>query len=78
MQTHAQAGFGAVGARPVDHARFGRLVQRGTERAEGRGRILFFSRAEQFGILFFQIVQTGFDLAILQALAGAVAHAPFG
>ena len=54
------------------------LVKSRTEAAQRLGRIIFFAGADELEIAPFKRVQAGFDAAIVQAFAGAIAHAAFG
>jgi hypothetical protein len=77
-QSQCEAGFLSVGGRTVDHAGFGRLVESGSNSPQSSRGVFALAGAKQRQIILFQGVQPRFDAAILQLLAGAIAHPAFG
>ena len=78
IQPCAEAGFFARRHGLVDDARFRRFIKGGAHGAQGGAGILFFPGSEEGNILLLQLMQAGFNAAIVQALARAASHPAFG
>ena len=77
-QLDREPGFPAAGFGLVDHARLGRLVERGAQLAKGVGGDILLATLEGFRVSPFQRLETGLDAAVLESLAGAIAGPAFG
>ena len=78
VETRAEAGFFARRHGLVDDALFRRFVKSGTHGLQGLAGVLFFSCGEKGHIFLLQLMQAGFNAAIVKALARAVSHPAFG
>ena len=78
IEPRAEAGFFARRHRLVDDAGLRGFIKSGAHGAQRFSGILFFPGSEEGNILLLQLMQAGFNAAIVQALARAVSHPAFG
>jgi hypothetical protein len=76
-EAQSQAGLFAIRGSPVNRAGLGGFVKSGAETAQGLGRVLFLTRAQQFKIRPLERMEPGFGASVAGLFAAAVAHPAF-